>query len=175
MITTRKLLVTVALGMVIVASPASAKIAKVLVLGDDGGVANDTAILNDLTGTDNRFNHVKSDAYDLSSGLPTASFLAGFDSVLVFTNAVSVDLTSLSDLLGSYVHNGGGVVISTFWGQQAGSAGGLLNSTGYNPLINPTSDAYNSQTLGTFNAADPLMKGVTTLTSSYYNGITYPG
>jgi len=143
---------------------------KTLVLGDYGSTAVQTAILADLTGTDSRFDHANSGAYDLSAGLPTASYLAGFNSVLVYTDSVSVDLTALSNLLGNYVDGGGRVVLSTFWGQQAGSAGGLLNSTGYSPLINPTFDAYNAQTLGTYDATNPLLAGVTTLSSIEYNG-----
>ena len=158
----------VALGAIFASAAEAAT--KTLVLGDDSNSAV-VAILGDLTGTDSRFDHVNSGAYDLSSGaLPTATYLAGFDSVLVFSDRFSVNYTDLSNELGNYVNGGGRVVISTFWGLQAAAYGGLLNSTGFNPLINPTKDAYSPQGLGTHDATSPLLAGVKTLESTCYNG-----
>jgi hypothetical protein len=154
----------------IVAAPASAAGVKTLVLGDFYGMDDLTPILNDLTGSDGRFDHVNSGAYNLRNGLPMSSMLAGYNSVLVFSDSVSVDYNVLSDMLGAYVNNGGGVVIGTFWGQEIGNSGGLLNSTGYNPLNNQTFDAYNFHSLGSYDSADPLMQGVASLSSSTYNG-----
>ena len=149
---------------------------KSLILGDWwGGDATLTSIKTDLIGGDARFNAAASGAWDLTNGLPTQSYLSQFNSVLVFTDSMSVNETDLSNLLGAYVQHGGGVVISTFWGQEAGNAGGLLNSSGFNPLTNPTWLAYQSASLGSFNAADPLMQGVRSLSSSVYNGDYMPG
>ncbi|MGI4876276.1 MAG: PEPxxWA-CTERM sorting domain-containing protein [Janthinobacterium lividum] len=153
----------------LIAAPVAARDVRTLVLGGYS-LAADKATLVDLTGTDPRFDHHASSAYDLSAGLPTLSFLRHYDSVLLFTDSVPVDLTALSDLLGQYVDRGGGVVISTFWGQGGGSAGGKLNSTGYNPLINPNGSPYEPQTLGSFDASDPLMANVTTLASEHFSG-----
>ncbi len=152
-----------------VAAPAAAAGVKTLVLGHENDVSLDAAVLADLTGSDARFDHVNSSAYDATAaGLPTLAYLSQFDSVLVSTN-LGPNGTALSNLLGSYVNGGGRVVISTFFGQEAGTAGGLLNSSGYNPLINPTFDAYNSQTLGAFDASSPLFANVFALSSILYN------
>lgn len=164
-------LIAVAAATAIFASvgSASAEGIKTLVLGDYSLEA-DVAILADLTGSDARFNHDTSSAYDLSAGLPTNAFLAGYDSILVFTDHRSVKLSALSNLLGTFVRHGGGVVIGTFWGQQAGSSGGLLNRTGYNPLIHPSDNPYDAQVLGTFDASDPLMANVSSLASEHFSG-----
>ena len=149
--------------------PAAAQV-KSLIMGGYNSSA-DAAIKTDLIGSDARFNQALSSSYDYSTGgLPTLAYLQQFNSVLVFSDRVNVDPTALSDLLGNYVLGGGGVVIATFWGQQVGNAGGLLNSTGFNPFTNPTSEAYISHTLGTYNPLDPLMQGVTALSSNQYNG-----
>jgi len=91
-------LITLFAGMALGATFASVADAatKTLVLGDYGSTAVQTAILADLTGTDSRFDHANSGAYDLSAGLPTASYLAGFNSVLVYTDSVSVDIFKLA-------------------------------------------------------------------------------
>lgn len=170
-----KFVVSASIGAVLLAgTPVSARPVKTLVLGDYSLDA-DSAILVDLTGTDPRFDHQASGAYDLGKGLPTLSFLRQYDSVLLFTDAHSVNVTRLSNLLGHYVDRGGGVVISTFWGQQGGSAGGRLNSTGYNPLTNPNGNPYAPQTLGTYDASNPLMANVTTLASAHFSGDYDPG
>ncbi len=141
---------------------------KVLVLGHENNTSLVQAELNDLIGSDARFDLANSAAYDATvSGLPTLAYLSQFSSILVSTN-YSPDAFNLSNLLADYVDAGGGVVISTFWGQQVGTSG-RLNTTGYNPLTNPTFGAYTSRTLGAYNAADPLMQGVTSLSSVYYN------
>lgn len=143
-----------------------------LILGDwYGGDATLEGIRTDLIGADARFDQANSSSFNLNGhGLPTLSLLQSFNSVLVFTDSISVDMTSLSNLLGNYVDTGGRVVLSTFWGQEAGNAGGIINGTGYNPLINPQSNAYSSASLGAYNAADPLMQGVTSIFASTYRG-----
>ncbi len=147
-----------------------------LILGDWYGEDSDLDnIRTDLIGSDTRFDQSGSASLNLTHGLPSLSYLQQFDSVLVFSDSVSVDYTELSDLLGNYVNAGGGVVLSTFWGQQAGSVGGIINSTGYNPLINPQSDAYRSVSLGAYIATDPLMQGVTNIIGTTFLGDYIPG
>ncbi len=128
------------------------------------------SIRKDLILNDDRFDYDHSASYDLAFGMIEFEYLSQFDSVLVFLDASSVDLVQLSDYLGKYVDTGGGVVLSTFWGQVAGTVGGLINSTGYNPLRDPSANAYGSATLGDYNADDPLLQGVTALSSDTYNG-----
>lgn len=164
-----RFLAAAALAAVAFAAPATAAPTRALVLGDVSFMEDLTPILTDLTGRDARFDHAASGVWNLRDGLPEADVLAKYDSVLAFTDSVSVDLTALSDLLGHYVEHGGGVVIGTFWGQEGGTSGGLLNSHGFNPLVDPVGDAYASNELGAFDAADPLLKGVHSLTANYYD------
>jgi len=144
---------------------------KSLVLGDwYGADSHLDDIRIELIGADSRFDQANSASLNLTHGLPSMAYLQQFDSVLVFTDSISVELLDLSDLLGNYVDAGGRVVLSTFWGQQAGSIGGKINSAGYNPLLNPRHDAYRAATLGAYNSLDPLMQGVTTLEGTMYLG-----
>ena len=169
------LALTIGLG---IAGSASAAGVKSLFLGGDS-VGQIDAARGDIIGSDARFDQLGSASASLYGGSPTLSYLQQFDSVLVWTNSVP-DTTALSNVLGDYVDAGGRVVISTFWGQEVealhiGGGGGKLNSEGYNPLTNGVTDAYNLHTLGAFNAASPLMAGVNSLTSPYYNGDYAPG
>lgn len=146
---------------------------KALFLGADSLSILDSTRL-DIIGSDVRFDQMGSASFTINTGTPTLAFLQQFDSVLVWTNAYPADPTLLSNTLADYADAGGGVVISTFWGQEVPNSG-RLNTTGYNPLTNGVTDAYNLHTLGAFNAASPLMAGVTSLTSPYYNGDYAPG
>ena len=144
---------------------------KSLVLADCcfGGTTLD-AVRLDLIGSDARFDQANSASLSLMHGLPTLATLSQYDSVLVFTDSVSVSAYDLSNLLGTYVQGGGRVVLSTFWGATAGTAGGLINSSGFNPLTAPRIDPYHADTLGAYNAADPLMQGVASLSASNFRG-----
>lgn len=162
-----------ALAMVFMASVANATGVKTLFLADfydNGGIAN---TMSDVIGSDARFDQGASTYFNMNTtGLPSLAYLQSFDSVLVWTDSLSVDLTILSDTLKSYVDSGGGVVLSTFWGQQVAGAGITtgINSTGYNPLINYDANAYTSSTLGVHNALDPLMQGVSSISATTYRG-----
>jgi PEP-CTERM motif len=166
----KKFALLAATALMAVSSSAYAAGLKVLVLGHESSTTVLQNELNDIIGSDVRFDLMNSGVFDgVSSGIPTLSFISQFNSVLVSTNFVPSNGTGLSDLLADYVDAGGGVVLSTFWGQEVPNVG-RLNTVGYNPLIGATTNAYNSQTLGSFNAADPLMQGVTSLSSVFYNG-----
>jgi hypothetical protein len=154
------------------AGAADAAGVKSLFLGGDG-IEQVDAVRLDIIGADGRFDQLGSASATLYGGVPTLSYLEQFDSVLVWTNFVG-DSTGLSNVLGDYADAGGRVVIGTFWGQQVdalgqGGGGGKLQGAGYNPLINGVTDAYSNHTLGAFDAASPLMAGVGSLSSVYYN------
>ena len=147
-------------------STAEAAPTKSLFLGAD---SENEAVMNDLIGSDPRFNQASSTALDSSSTTPSLAYLEQFDSVLMWANNSPEDSTALSDVLAAYANAGGRVVIATFWGQIVGNTG-LLNSPAYNPLINSISDAYSSATLGSYDASSPLMLGVTDLSADNYRG-----
>lgn len=144
---------------------------KSLFLGADDHTA---AVMGDLIGSDARFDQAGSAALDSSVTTPSLAYLEQFNSVLVWTNRLPVDTTTLSNELAAYADAGGRVVIATFWGQEVGTTG-LLNNSGYNPLINPGANAYTSATLGSYDASSPLMLGVTSLTASRFRGDYNPG
>lgn len=152
-------------------STAEAAPIKSLFLGADG---NGPAVLSDLIGSDPRFDHAGSTSLETTETTPDLAYLQQFNSVLVWTDSYPADPTALSNVLGAYADAGGRVVVGTFWGQEA-SSGGLLNSPGYSPLINPITDAYSAATLGTYDASNPLMQGVTSLSADTYRGDYDPG
>jgi len=165
------------IGLSIAGSASAAGVKSLFLGGDDIGQVN--AARTDIIGSDARFDQMGSASASLFGGVPTLSYLQQFDSVLVWTNFVG-DSTGLSNVLGDYADAGGRVVIGTFWGQQVealgqGGGGGKLNSEGYNPLTNGIYDAYNNHTLGAFDAMSPLMAGVNSLSSPYYNADYAPG
>jgi hypothetical protein len=163
-------LAVLALGLA--ANSAQAQL-KVLFLGADNDVA---AVQTDILGSDSRFDLVNSSSIAWQTGsLPTLATLNQFDAVLAWTNfGFGVDM---SNLLADYVDAGGGVVLGTFWGQEVDldKGGGRLETTGYNPLINPRNDAYQASSLGSFNASSPLFNGVSSLSATEYRGDYLPG
>jgi len=148
------------------AQPAAAQ-TKVLFLGQED--IDVSAVKTDILGADSRFDLVGSTAL---TGLPTLTQLQQYDSVLVWTNGPPT--TGLGARLADYVDAGGGVVLATFDGQYETLvpdwANSRINSAGYNPLTNPTFQAYQSATLGAYDATHPLMAGVSSLDSTDYNG-----
>lgn len=168
----------VGLSLAAYASSAQAAPLRALIMGDD--YTDQSDLKTDLIGSDGRFDQFNSAGYSLvNSGLPTLTYLQQFDSILVYTNSVSVDYASLTNTLAAYVAGGGGVVIGTFWGQQIDSMGlGGGESAAWNalnPLTNPQFDAYVSLNLGAYNSSHPLMQGVSALSCSVYCGDYLPG
>lgn len=150
---------------------AEAALIKSLFLGADG---NNAAVQSDLIGSDLRFDQAGSAALDSSSTTPSLAYLKQFNSVLTWTDSYPADPAALSNVLAAYADAGGRVVIATFWGQEVSSEG-LLNSPSYTPLINPITDAYSAATLGSYDASNPLMQGVTSLSADQYRGDYDPG
>ncbi len=156
------------------ASVAQAQI-KVLFLGSYSQPELNSSF-TDIMGSDARFDLPNSSTFEWSTGnLPTLATLNQYDAVLAWTDFSFS--ASMSNLLADYVDAGGGVVISTFWGSQVDAivGGGRLETTGYNPLINPTIDAFTSATLGTYDVASPLFSGVSSLNASVFRGDYLPG
>lgn len=163
------LVAALALGT-LMSQSAEAGLTRSLFLGGDA-TTDDLTVMNEIIGSDPRFDTSNSQAYSFSdsNANPTLAYLQQFNSVLVWTDSPGPDITGLSDVLRQYVDGGGRVVIGTFWGQQAGTSGGL-NAPGYNPLTNPTANAYSAASLGTYDASNPLMQGVNTLSATMYRG-----
>jgi hypothetical protein len=134
------------------------------------------AARTDILGSDVRFDLGNSASFNWSTGnLPTLAALLQYDAVLAWTDASYS--SAMSNLLADYVDAGGGVVIATFWGQEVDgiAGGGRLETTGYNPLVNSTFDAYSGASLGTHDASSPLFNGVNALSATNYRGDYLPG
>lgn len=170
----RKLLGLGLLSLCLATAPAYAQL-KVLFLGSYSQPGLDNTFADIMTG-DARFDLGNSSTFAWADGdLPSLATLNQYDAVLAWTDFSYS--TSMSDLLADYVDAGGGVVLSTFWGQEVHSilGGGRLETTGYNPLINSQFDAFSSAILGTYDAASPLFSGVSSLSASFYRGDYLPG
>lgn len=154
------------------ASLASAQTRSLFI--SSSSVARNEAVKNDILRTDARFDHVNSTARSFGRGsiLPTLSDLLTFDSVLLWTDPLT-DILPVSDLFADYVDQGGHLVIATFYGQSWNAPydvpTGRLETGGYVPLTNPVADAsiiYSPGSLGTFDATDPLLAGVVSLSAT---------
>jgi len=96
---------------------------------------------------------------DTTYTTPTLSDLLGYQSVLVWTNHVPLSAVGLGDTLADYVDAGGGVVMATFDWYGGFAVGGRIAGTDYSPFTGQGS-YYSTAYLGSYNAAHPLMAGV---------------
>jgi hypothetical protein len=137
---------------------------KVLFLAADQSVA---PVKVDILGSDARFDFAGSATFNATGQLPTLAFLQTFDSVIVWSS--NLFSSGITDLLSDYISSGGGVVLTTFWGQQTLFDKVWPELPG-NPLTSPTFEAFSPSTLGIINSNDPLFEGVNTLSATQYRG-----
>ncbi len=113
------------------------------------------------------------DIFDARSATPSLDQLQAYDSVVVISNNPFLDPVALGDVLADYVDAGGTVVqtVPTFydppgigWGLQ-----GRFVDEGYSPFIG-TGDWFLWADLGAFDAAHPIMDGVS-FASDYYRQV----
>jgi Kelch motif protein len=120
------------------------------------------------------------DLFDAGSGTPTLAQLQQYQIVVPFSNSPFLDGDALGNNLADYVDsasvNGGRVVVqygfSSYGPGQPYGVNGRWISGNYNPYTYSTNLEFNAFTLGTHNAAHPLMAGVTTLNSDFANIVT---
>jgi hypothetical protein len=108
----------------------------------------------------------KVDYVDTHLVTPTAAELAPYDVVVSIGDSAYADYEAWGESLATYV-DGGGVVVQTAydnWEDPEAGPGGRFASGGYAPFI-PGNNGNNSLSLGSFDAASPLMQGVAVLTS----------
>jgi len=139
---------------------------KSLFLGADSNLG---AVMNDLIGSDARFDLANSGTFGAQSGTPSLAFLQQFDSVLFWSNAYPANASALGNLLADYVDAGGHVVRATFVGQEVPNAGRIASS-GYAPFVSGRTDAYSAACLGSHDSSSPIMAGVNSVCASYYRG-----
>jgi Kelch motif len=125
-------------------------------------------------------NVVAVDLFDAAAGTPTLAQLQQYQIVVPFSNSPFLDGDALGNNLADYVDsasvNGGRVVVqygfSSYGPGQPYGINGRWISGNYNPYTYSTNLEFNAFTLGTHNAAHPLMAGVTTLNSDFANVVT---
>jgi hypothetical protein len=147
-------------------SIANAQGIKVLYLMPrEAGGAKDT--LKDLLGGDSRFDLTNS---ALRDDLPSVEEMLKYDVVLATADYGPIE--GSGDRYADYVDAGGRIAMSTFTGfySSVGVLGGRINESGYNPLTDPTTKAFQSASLGKFNGNHEIMKGVKELKSNLFNG-----
>jgi hypothetical protein len=149
---------------------------RALILGFEGNHESLEIVRKDVA-SDARFDFAAGASFDFGAdGTLTAGFLSKFNTVLLFIDGADFSIeANAAALLQDYVNHGGGVVISTFWGQEGQVPGGI-NGTGYNPLTHGVQDPYNAASLGeVFDPKHPIMNGVQELSAQEYRGDYAPG
>src|SRR5262245_53308332 len=115
------------------------------------------------------------DLFDATTGTPTLAQLQQYEIVVPYSDVPFLDGDTLGNNLADYV-DGGGVVVqygfAHFGPAQPFGINGRWVTDGYNPYDYSTNLEFNSFGLGTFNAAHPLMAGVTALNSNFANIVT---
>ena len=107
------------------------------------------------------------DFFDGYAGTPTVDFLSGYDVVLVLSDYGWWDADGTGDALADYVDAGGCVIegVASFATGGSWQLGGRFLSEGYGPFV-PGPALFAEYSLGAFNAAHPIMQGVTDLYGS---------
>src|SRR6476646_1606572 len=105
------------------------------------------------------------DIFDACVATPTLAQLTPYDMVVTMDNSGYEDPVAIGNVLADYI-DAGGVLFQYAYDTEVGLAPqGRLADGGYTPFIpgdNPNKDV----TLGEFNAASPLMQGVTALATA---------
>ncbi|MCF7805838.1 MAG: M6 family metalloprotease domain-containing protein [Candidatus Marinimicrobia bacterium] len=111
--------------------------------------------------------------YNVSSNVPSLSYLHSFDAVLLFENVTFSNSTAVGDRIYDYVMAGGNVVLGTFY-WQGRSDGGYSSDWGQleniDPLFGGSADYISGEMDTTNIVSHPLTTGLTSLTASDFQG-----
>jgi hypothetical protein len=105
------------------------------------------------------------DIFDACEGTPTLAELTPYDMAVTMDNNGYKDEVGIGNVLADYVDSGGLLFEYAYDTEEGLSPKGRLASGGYMPLI-PGTNPNDDVTLGEFNAASPLMQGVTALATA---------
>lgn len=122
---------------------------------------------NALTERDSLIGNI--DYMDLRNYSPILEDLNMYDVVLARSNYRCLDSAAVGDTLAAYVDLGGRVIVASaaWYGSPYGIFGAIMGPA-YNPFNTPSGgNHYSTANLGWYDAAHPMMDGVTTL-SDYY-------
>jgi hypothetical protein len=115
--------------------------------------------------------------FNSSVGTPTLGFLAGFDPVLAYDNAVPSNPTALGNVLVDYVDAGGKLVLSTYGFSSPWAVTGRITTSGYAPLSNQGINGNVSGSLFALLPSDPIFNGVNPAGVVYFHNsnFAHPG
>jgi hypothetical protein len=105
------------------------------------------------------------DIFDACVGTPALAQLTPYDMVVTMDNSGYEDPVAIGNVIADYIDAGGVLFQYAYDTEEGLSPRGRLADGGYTPFIpgtNPNKDV----TLGEFNAASPLMQGVTALATA---------
>lgn len=111
--------------------------------------------------------------WDGAVGTPTVADMQGYDVVFVGNDILwtssAIDKLVLSDNLADYIDAGGKVLASSFiWSYDDwGMTGGRFLTDDYSPFEIATTDFWDPIALGSFDAAHPIMAGISNVTEGY--------
>jgi PKD repeat protein len=111
--------------------------------------------------------------WDGAVGTPTVADMQGYDVVFVGNDILwtssAIDKLVLSNNLADYIDAGGKVLASSFiWSYDDwGMTGGRFLTEDYSPFEIATTDFWDPIALGSFDAAHPIMAGITNVTEGY--------
>ena len=105
------------------------------------------------------------DYFDCSTATPTEALLAGYDAVVILSDAEFATSAGTGNILADFVDAGGAVVqaVATFATGGGWELAGRFVTEGYGPFVHGGPDFF-THTLGAFLAGHPIMSGVSTLT-----------
>jgi PKD repeat protein len=113
------------------------------------------------------------DEMDVRSTTPTLGQLQVYDVVFAFSWFAYDDRAAMGNVLADYVDAGGLVVLGTFdwYGPPFGLDGRILTSP-YNPFVAVAPTDFSLLEMGDYDAAHPIMQGVSSCTSYYRGAVT---
>jgi uncharacterized repeat protein (TIGR01451 family) len=140
-----------------------------LVTPDVVGGGDISLLLNTLSA----FPDLNVTLWDASTGTPTVSDMQAYDVVFVGNDILwtssAIDKITLSNNMADYIDAGGKVLAGSFiWSYDDwGFGGGRFLTGAYSPFEIATTDFFIPAVLGNFDANNPLMAGITSITDNF--------
>jgi hypothetical protein len=113
------------------------------------------------------------DMFDARNGTPTLQQLQQYDIVFAFSDTAWNDPVEMGNVLADYEDGGGVVIVGTFaWGTgDGGFMQGRWMTGGYSPFDPTNQDNFSLNIANITDPFHPLMQGVSSLASTFRNGL----
>jgi FG-GAP-like repeat len=114
------------------------------------------------------------DLFDAASGTPTLGQLQQYNIVFAFSNNPWNNAVAMGNVLADYQDGGGVVVVGTFaWDNRSGwLLQGRWITGGYSPYNSTAQTNFSNNTANITSPSHALMRGVSSLSAFYRNGVT---